>query len=148
MNLTFQFLFQFLLCSILSLSLSVASAKAVSFHSSEEIVTTLKNFSTDKMTKDAKGTSLTADALLEIRRAVEFGKDHTLSVAAYELILKVSIATLKNDPQFTAAEIIEPLYKKDPALFKKTLQTFPAKQQKELLKDIELSEKESTQGNG
>lgn len=136
--------FQFFLCGMFSLSLSVASAKPVSFHSSEEIVTTLKNFVTDV----AKDPATTADALLEIKRAVDFSKDNTLSATAYQLLLKVSIATLKSDPQFTAAEILEPLYKKNPELFKTNLQAFPARQQKELLKDIELSEKESTQGNG
>jgi hypothetical protein len=138
-------IFQFLLCSGLSLSLSVASAKSVSFHSSEEIITTLKGFPADRMTKDA---SFTASALLEIRRAVEFGKDHDLSVEAYQQILKTSADTLKHDPQSTAAEVLEPLYKKDPKLFKKNLQVLPEKQQKELLKEIELSEKESAQGNG
>lgn len=141
--------FQFFLCSVFSFSLAVASAKPVSFHSSEEVVTALKIFAIDKMAKDvAKDPATTADALLEIKRAVDFSKDNTLSATAYQLLLKVSIATLKSDPQFTAAEILEPLYKKNPELFKKNLQAFPARQQKELLKDIELSEKESTQGNG
>lgn len=125
-------------------SFAVGNGRSAQFKNSEEIVSTLKNYSTDKM-KDEKTA---VDALMEIRRAVEFSKSHALSDEAFQQLLKTSSDTFKDDPNFTAAGILVPLYEKDPATFKKNLKALPEKSQQELLKQIELSKNESAKGNG
>jgi hypothetical protein len=125
-------------------SMPVWAAAPTEFKDSSDIVQTLKKYPAEALSDSHQ----TADALVDLHRSVEFSKDHELSDEAFDQILKTSAAAIQNDPQSTAAEILAPLYKKDPSLFEKHLKLLPKKSRDNLLKQVKLSIKEADEGNG
>ena len=129
---------------ILSFSFLTSAAFAGSFRSSEEIVSAFKTVHLSDLKNDDK----VVDQLLRIDEAVTFSTKNKLSSEALQQILRVAALTLRNDPNFTAGEILIPLYNNDKKAFNAALKKLSPADSKAVLNAVSGAIFTLKHGNG